>query len=420
MGSFNAVCVVSGLPIQAGDRVRFLTLAQTLYGGHGIVCYVGGRWQLQFPPIRAKYNDYGSIEGYDSKDLVTRVFFGLLAHNAVEKGVGDNTVHDVHVRRTMSEEQWLRALQSGRVEITDAPLTPYTGKFKKFLADMAQSEPIPVGIPTLARLEETLKDVRPGVTTGYNTPGFVLDELSRGYIRVRWGAYEEKWVLKRHLERAQKRITSAGYPCVLTAGTGSYPSEYELLVLPAPDANFRGPGMQKTDEHDAQRPVSQAMIREDVWQLLLRIKLQTYVYKKGFVSVTVPELKKAAQEFLARIEKAEAEARTPKDKALNKLLENMMRHDDLFGAHFHQPEGETGLGFKDAFALARKLAKKPTEMDSFLHDLCETMVAQRAYAHLHGQWHPVSTGGQEGNWPSVRNFHRRLGKIRGRWEDAEE
>ena len=59
MGSFNATCIVSNLPIEYGDKVRFLALTESAYHkGNEHICYVGGRWQVRGAPIKAKYNDY--------------------------------------------------------------------------------------------------------------------------------------------------------------------------------------------------------------------------------------------------------------------------------------------------------------------------------------------------------------------------
>jgi hypothetical protein len=41
----------------------------------------------------------------------------------------------------------------------------------------------------------------------------------------------------------------------------------------------------------------------------------------------------------------------------------------------------------------------------------------RVYANLHGQWHPTTNSGQDGNWKEHRAFLKALLKIKGRFED---
>src|ERR1700743_832840 len=120
MGSFNATCIVSGLQIEAGDEVRYLVLARNAYApdGNGHCCYVTGRWQLHGVPIRAKYNDYGSVEDI-VPGFTSDLFFKGLAMAAVEVGIGDNSCHDVAVREDMDQKSWLKALWEGRVKVDD-------------------------------------------------------------------------------------------------------------------------------------------------------------------------------------------------------------------------------------------------------------------------------------------------------------
>jgi hypothetical protein len=88
MGSFNATCIVSNLAIEHGTPVRFLALTENRWHrGNEHICYVSGRWQLRCPPLRAEYNDYGSIE-HIKKRLANRVFFESLSGDCVEKGMG--------------------------------------------------------------------------------------------------------------------------------------------------------------------------------------------------------------------------------------------------------------------------------------------------------------------------------------------
>lgn len=163
MGSFNATCVISGLPIEAGDKVRFLALTQNRYNEpNGHACYVTGRWQPRCPPLRASYNDYGSIE-HIKKRFANKVFFKSFDQDVVEKGIGDNTCHDVQVRRGMPRRDWLKALWEGRVEVED---------HRRWVAPKDYVAPEPeLGVPSLIRIEAVLKGAGLKVSTQYQEDG---------------------------------------------------------------------------------------------------------------------------------------------------------------------------------------------------------------------------------------------------------
>ena len=113
MGSFDGTCAVSGLPIGAGDKVRWLVLGANPYFEGGCACYPHDIWYPRSLPVRAKCNDYGSIEGYDAGGLAVRSIRDVLARDLVEVGVGDNLCHDVATSRDMSFESLLAAIWEG-------------------------------------------------------------------------------------------------------------------------------------------------------------------------------------------------------------------------------------------------------------------------------------------------------------------
>ena len=87
MGSFSMTCSISGLGIDAGTPVRALLLTENPYGEG---------WDLRTPPIRARYNDCGSIERVHPRDLpVAKLWLRGLREDLVELGAGDNQCHDV-------------------------------------------------------------------------------------------------------------------------------------------------------------------------------------------------------------------------------------------------------------------------------------------------------------------------------------
>lgn len=436
MGSFNATCIISNLPIEAGTPVRFLALTASKYhsDGNDHICYVAGRWQLRCPPLRAQYNDYGSIE-HIKKRLCNRVFFESLSRECVEKGVGDNQCHDVQVRRGMTTKQWLEALWEGRVYVTDHRPNPNWPP-----KDWKPEEP-PPGMPSLTRIEKILKDNHLAVTTDYGAPGYVIDEVSRGFIRVRHGRFGSD----KHEEALRQIVPvldAAGYAAMVTCGTGNYSNHAEVLVAPKPvpkgakddqgrDVHFFAHGLATDeigDKHSKPRPVSQAMIREDVWQILLKTGIDHW---RGVFSFA--DMQKAANtvldEELAWIaEQKEFNARDPKtlteaerelwmSKVFRRNMSDDLGRDNVFRSCLYPHEGVSGFSLREAFKLGLELHESREELEAFITDMAETAYVQVGYAHLHGQWHPTTNSGQEGAWKEHRAFLKALAKIRGKWED---
>src|SRR5262245_19339326 len=156
MGCFNATCIISNLQIEARTPVRFFLLtASRLNEGNELACYAWGRWQLRGAAVRAKYNDYGSIEDI-RESLASKVMFEALSRDAVEKGVGDNQFHDLQVRPGMPREDWLKALLKGRVFVQD---------FKPRLDKIWKQPEQPEGIPSIAKLERLFAEEGLNVVT---------------------------------------------------------------------------------------------------------------------------------------------------------------------------------------------------------------------------------------------------------------
>ena len=419
MGSFNTTCVISGLPIEARDPVRFMLLTENRYGGLRHACYVTSAWQPRTVPLRAEYNDYGSIENIQ-ESLSERVFFKLFDLDVVEKGVGDNQCHDVHVRKGMSRAEWLEALWEARVFVDDDAMARnpnYVHEDKDEYHDK--------GVPTISRLEKTLRAADMPLTTEWGAKGFVIDEVIAGYVRVRYGRFGEE---VKALEKALEIIKGAGYAAMITCGSGNYPNDAEILVAPLPGVvavngtsfrlSVRG---LNPEESKTERAVSQAMIREDVWQILCNTKLRSWRDEAW----TLDFFKERARAALV----ADREWKEAHEKITDPLLRDLsaMRHalrdgDDESSNFFFQlmrgAEGVSGVYFREAFNLATSMASSEEELETFAEELAETMFVQAAYANLHGLWHPtLSSSGQDAAWKDHRKFLRALTKIRGRWED---
>jgi hypothetical protein len=401
MGSFNSTCIVSNLPIEAGTPIRFLALARSAFepDGNTHICCVGGRWQIFGVPIQGKYNDYGSVEDLQ-EGFTTDLFFEGLKRYSVEKGVGDNQAHDVQVRADMEPEGWLEALWEGRVEVLDS--RPGKGPW-------TAPEPGP-GVPSLKKIEEVLKKAGLPTVNTYGAEGYVIDEAASGYLRIRYGRSSDS---ETELNAVLPFLHAAGYAAMVTVGTGNYANHAEVLVAPLPpkdpNQHIIVQGLKQDREYNPIRPVSQAMIREDVWQLLLAMKIKHWngsVYTAQYVRELATQYVEAEIERKAHFESLTQEQRV-----------DYLRKDRL--GDFEPPAKPT-FAFREGYRLAAELSPSPEALKQYALDLADLIFVQLAYSTLYGQWHPTSNGSQEGHWDLQRAFHRGLAEIRGAWEDDED
>ena len=117
MGSFDYTCSVSGLPISEGEPVRFLILTENpFYRPAGMTCEMGDIWSPRCFPLKAVYNDYGSVEEIQ-EGFCLNLWFNGLQKDLVEQGTGDNVCHDIATDRDMGMDTFLSALQEGRLKV---------------------------------------------------------------------------------------------------------------------------------------------------------------------------------------------------------------------------------------------------------------------------------------------------------------
>jgi hypothetical protein len=331
--------------------------------------------------------------------------------------------HDVQVRRGMTPKKWLEALWEGRVFVTDQD--DYNPS-----PDWKPEEP-PEGMPSLTRIENILKTNNFPVVTDYGAKGYVVDEVSPGFLRIRLSRFEVDH--EQALRPVIPALHAAGYAAMITCGTGSYSNHAEILVAPRPvpkgsggrDVYFHTSGLAEAAKFRAllkkPRPVSQAMIREDVWQILLQSPFS------GYRDFTFADMQSSAKEVLDEelTWKAEEEAFRARDPRTipdaerhameTKLFRRTMdRHerDTVFRSSVRAYEGVSGFALREAFDLGLELSASREDLDRFItQDMAETAYVQLVYSRLHGQWHPSTNSGQDPAWKAHRTFLQALMKI---------
>lgn len=97
MGSWNHTCMISRMPVHAGEEVVSIFLAQRKDMDDSHRCYVHALYDPLPFLIYGKYNDYGAVEDFSGPqdDVVVNWF----KNNVTEMEQGDNQHHDVEVKR---------------------------------------------------------------------------------------------------------------------------------------------------------------------------------------------------------------------------------------------------------------------------------------------------------------------------------
>src|SRR4051812_23628121 len=103
MGSFSYTCGVSRLPIHAGHKVRYMLLTQNPYND-STKCSPNDWWFPRSFPLRAEYNDYGSVENVE-EGVGRELWMEALKIDLVSVGTGDNSIHDVPTSKNMSWDE---------------------------------------------------------------------------------------------------------------------------------------------------------------------------------------------------------------------------------------------------------------------------------------------------------------------------
>lgn len=266
MGSFSYTCGVSGLPIRAGHAVRFTVLTENPYDD-GVVCYMHDVWFPRTFPLKATYNDYGSIEGVDPNSGGAQLWLEGLKTDLVDRGWGDNTVHDMPTSKDMSFEDFLGALRGGRL-LVQRDLSKSKARINK-------------GIPTRKRVERALKKAGlfyEDVSFG-GPPQLVASKVKNGMVSVKIANFcPDQNIAVTCLNKAQEFLSE--YATVVMASQG-HSQKAELLVLPKPGVDFHG--YATFGKRAKPLELAQLMIREDVWQELLKQPCKTCWGEKTLV-----------------------------------------------------------------------------------------------------------------------------------------
>jgi len=404
MGSFSYTCAVSGLPIEAGDPVYYYLLTQNPYTDSR-PCEQHGLWFPRTFPILANYDDYGRGEKFEPGPLKD-VWKTGLEIDLVERGWGENCVHDCAVAKSMRFEELVEAIVACRVRVRQNVGRKGSRELDEQLGFVSK---VPPGVPTRKRVEKALRDGGFKLYEGaYSTSGFMADKSGHGEVRVRFHGVGAEWNKDaEHLARAQSVL--AKYATVITVGSGPYANSAEMRVLPKPGTkDFFG--VRRVKEKSL--AVNHAMIRKDVWDSLLNLKVEHFG-SKTTREIGVDEFRKGAREcqwlFMEERERLKKLAgTTPMEELLALLLYTPPR--DVPGAWVLSKDiipFTVGLG--TTFSLLMKEAPLP---ETALDRLGEFAFLHYVLSEVRYMWRPsYSNGPQFGVGMPLARYHTQIGKV---------
>lgn len=403
MGSFSMTCALSGLPIECGDKVRYYLLTQNPYYESGNACHTYDIWAPRVYPLRAKYDDYGSVEDVES-GAVREAWYTAFDIDMVERGWGDNSCHDVSTAKRMPFDDLLRAIAEGRVQVqrqVDLHNRFMSKEMKEIFAkvdkDKNKAAPeISKGIPTLERITAVIQSVGLEVFNGNHSPKEMMldDDEGFGRIRVRQGDFGEANL--DNFAKVEKAAKAAGYATMLTHGTGGYSHDRpELLIRPLPNA--KGYGFRKGD---AKSPlyIAHAMIREDVWQAVCKMSVPGFISGQSTADGYVNGAKEAWKVL----------SETSIDPYLKGI--SLKNYASAFGRDLLP----FVLGHTASFLLVMEQADKMTQaqIDDFLRTAGEFMFIQHVMATVRIMYRPsYSNGPQLGEWAAHEQFLSTLAGV---------
>lgn len=397
MGSFSYTCCISGLPIDAGDDVRYLLLVENPYARpYENNCSIDDLWVPRTFPLKARYDDYGSIEDVQG-GLAQEVWLDSLKLGLVERGPGDNTAHDLPVRKDMNLKQILEAVWEGRVLVRQRERLT----MKAMRSQLNIKPTLHKGIPTMKRVRKIIERAGFKLSDGGSKGGYLVCAQTKGFVRIRWDAYEgtEKNLLE------LQPILSDRFATMVTTGTRSYTTGAEMIVAPKPlkdgeryDTAFKYNVYSNKDLH-----IAQAMIREDVWRALCSMRHKSW---SKYTPQDCQSWRDLAKDFWAACKK---EKDDPSMGVVGKLERRLMNDDNPVSG-IVRDMFVNGLGAH--FDLMLEKNPEGADLEEFLATLGEMAFIRYILSNLRYQWHPSnSSGPQMGEWKLHKEFCRKTGNI---------
>jgi len=192
---------------------------------------------------------------------------------------------------------------------------------------------------------------------------------------------------------------------MLLAGSGNYASAVDLMVAVKPGTKTKQGHpftYHRIDEKKAALPVRQAMIREDVWQELLGLKLsvKTYAPKYERVNATIAWFQKELHTYWKDSLKRVEDLKNLKDIDLaTRFVLMESTRDSVAGSLVGKDvvPFTVGLGTNWKLMVEKSLAGGVTqkEVDPWIDDCAEFVFVQRILMETRYWWRPSFSGGPQ-------------------------
>jgi hypothetical protein len=390
MGSFDFRCCVTGLPIRASDPIKYILLTENPYDDSDSIINMHDLWFPRTWPLRAEYNDYGSIDEFDASSPGVWAVIEGLKRDLVEVGTGDNSCHDVPTQKGMDFNDTLNAVQEGRVLVA----RNYYRKVEKVVEEIAPSiapsiqYKSPEGLPTLQGIRAFIEEKGFKLSASYGEEGYLVDELETGWVRIRESSYGAK---RESLEKLLPSLQQK-FAAMITSGSGHYADDGEIQVMPLPNKEhiaFR--------RKDPQTPlkVYQGMILGAAWDAIL----QNEDYAK-----TRAEVQELWEEALKPC------------SSLELLMRSMERGNGSYASSvFHRSVVPSAMGLSEHMRLIadrhRETPFTRRQMEDFLDDATGMICLQYALSAYRYWWKPSWYGGQGSDYREERKWHLMLANV---------
>jgi len=402
MGSFDSTCALSGLPITHGDDVKYFLLTENPYED-SLVCYSHDMWFPRSTPVRAKYNDYGSIEAYDESSPGVYAIVAALTQDLIEVGTGDNSCHDVPTSKGMDFGRVLNAVWERRILVTR--------EFER-RPSMKKDDEVPDGLPTLQQISKLLNEAGYPTNDGHDTVmgndgSYHVDEKDHGWVRIREAGYGEGDSLEILLPLLKD------YAAIITAGSGSYSGRCEIQVMPLPADPEKYLSFLDRDKTKPCK-VFQAIILQEVWDALCEIgnykKHRTAIQKEWDSNVESWRLQLESE--AAREELLES----AKDPELLALLREMKSFRDPSSSVYSYIPFTMGIGEHFNLVTERHAQTLFTDdqIKEYLDDIAGFSCIQEMIYRIRYWWRPTfSCGSQFGEYGEHEDWHKILVHVSG-------
>jgi hypothetical protein len=290
----------------------------------------------------------------------------------VQKGVGDNSCHDVAAKKSMPLGKLLDAVREGRIHVRQDVGDRDTEEERKLFRAMRQKDGkplIPIGIPTRLRVERAL--VKAGIKLGEGyRDGVIVNRVDANTVRVRAGSFDGQAAELTTI----RDLLADRWAGMVRCGSGNYADSAELILCPHPNVRRRTHRRRKRSI-----AVASAVIREDVWQAICAMPAQ-----KGYGAP--PSLDSALQSA----QKTWGESTENTD-----ILRRFMLSRDTIASDLIPFTVGLGTHWWAMVDLWKAGSVSAEERDEFLRTAAELMCVTHWLGMTRYQWHPSSASGPQ-------------------------